>query len=468
MPASLSVAAIDLGATSGRVMIGRLTRDRLDLTQVARFANHPVALPSGLHWDVVHLYAEALAGLRAAAASEELASVAVDAWAVDYGLVRDGALQGVPFAYRDARGARGAERVHAQVPFASLYERTGLQFLPFTTLYQLATELPTALAADRLLMIPDLMTYWLSGEAVNEVTNASTTGLMDARTRTWDAALMARLGIPSGLVGTPVEPGVQVGVLRGAAARHVGAEVPVLTAASHDTASAVLAVPMDPDRAAYISCGTWGLVGVEASAPILTEQARAANFTNEAGVEGTTRFLRNVMGLWVLTETLRAWEQAGRGVALTAIVEEAAAEPTPDALLDIDDDAFLAPGDMPARIEAWLRERSLAVPQSQAGLVRLIVESLAQAFARAVWAVAELSGIGVERIHLVGGGSRNALLCQLTAEYAGLPVVAGPVEATALGNVAAQAQGLGWGGDRAALRALVAASTPMRTYVPSQ
>jgi rhamnulokinase len=468
MNGELAVAAIDLGATSGRVIVGRVGADRVDLQQVARFANHPVALPDGLHWDLLHLYAEALEGLRVAAAAGDLAGVAVDAWAVDYGLLRDDALIGVPYAYRDTRGARGVARVHAEVPFTELYRRNGLQFLPFNTLYQLSAEAPPGLGANRLLMIPDLLTYWLSGEAINEVTNASSTGLLDPRTRTWDADLMGRLRIPRGLFSELVEPGVRVGVLRGAAAEQVGVEVPVLTAPSHDTAAAVLAVPMDPERAAYISCGTWGLVGVETLTPILTDAARAANFTNEGGVDGTTRFLRNVMGLWMLTETLRAWERAGRGVDLVAILAAASSEPEPVALLDVDDDVFLAPGRMPERIDAWLTSRSLPVPTSQAAMVRLIVESLAQAFAQTVQAASELSGVPVERIHVVGGGSRNALLCQLTADRAGVPVVAGPVEATALGNVLAQARGLGRAGDRASVRTLVAASTRLASYVPAR
>ena len=461
---AVTVAAVDLGATSGRVIVGRVRADRVTLHQVARFGNDPVRLPSGLHWDLLHLYARAVDGLRAAAASERLDAIGVDSWAVDYGLLRGDALVGLPYAYRDERGGRGVRTVHERIGFEELYGRNGLQFLPFNTLYQLASEAPPGLGADRLLMVPDLLTFWLTGQAVNEVTNASSTGLLDPRTRAWDTDLMGRLGIPAHLFGRLVEPGERIGALTGDAAERVGAAVPVLAAPTHDTAAAVLAVPMDPSRAAYISCGTWGLIGVEAPAPILTDAARAANFTNEGGVDGTTRFLRNVMGLWILTETLRGWEREGRGVDLVEILRAAEAEPAASDLFDVDDERFLPPGDMPGRIASWLGERGLAVPSTQPGMVRLILESLADAFARTARTAGELAGIPIERIHIVGGGSQNELLCRLTAQRAGVPVIAGPVEATALGNVLAQARGLGREGGLAELRDLVARSSDLRRY----
>lgn len=468
MDAPVTVAAVDLGATSGRVMLGRVTDAGVALEQVARFAHEPVRLPDGLHWDLLHLYASALDGLRAAAASAPLDGIGIDSWAVDYGLLRGDALVGLPYAYRDERGARGVEAVHAVVPFAELYARNGLQFLPFNTLYQLAAETPPGLGAERFLMLPDLLAFWLTGERVNEVTNASSTGLLDPRIRTWDADLMARLGIPASLFGPLVQPGSRIGALTGHAAEVVGAAVPVFAAPSHDTAAAVLAVPMDPTRAAYISCGTWGLVGVETPAPILTGAAREANFTNEGGVDGTTRFLRNVMGLWILTETLRGWEREGRPVDLTDVLAAAAAEPEPAHLFDVDDARFLPPGDMPGRIASWLTERGLRVPASQPAVVRLIIESLADAFARTALLAGELSGIGIEQIHLVGGGSLNELLCRRTAARAGVPVLAGPVEATALGNVLAQARGLGLPGGLPELRDLVARSVSPTRYEPGR
>ncbi len=464
---SVTVAAVDLGASSGRVMIGHVTGGSVELHSAGRFANRPVHLPNGLHWDLVHLYASALEGLQnAVVTGHELASVGIDSWAVDYGLLSGDRLIGLPYNYRDARCARGVQRVHAEIPFAELYARNGLQFLPFNTVYQLASESPIGLGADRLLMIPDLMAYWLTGVGVTELTNASSTGLLDPRTRTWGTDLMDRLGIPSRLFGPLVAPGEVIGGLRPEVADAVGASLPVVAVPTHDTAAAVMAVPMDPTRAAYISCGTWGLVGVETPAPVLTDAAREANFTNEGGVDGTTRFLHNVMGLWILTETLHTWQVRGRHAGLVSLLEAAAAEPAPAALFDVDDERFLPPGDMETRIRAWLAERGLPAPASDAGLVRLIVESLADAFARSVSDAARLSGIDVRQIHVVGGGSQNALLCQLTADRSGLPVVAGPIEATALGNVLGQARAHGIGGTLESLRTLIAGSFELIRYEP--
>lgn len=461
-------AAVDLGATSGRVILGHLGNGRLGLEQVARFPNNPVSLPDGLHWDILHLYASAVEGLRHAVADgHDIASVAVDSWAVDYGLLASGHLAGLPFSYRDSRTARRVAAVHDRIPFVDLYRRNGLQFLPFNTLYQLAAEDGLS-QVDRLLLLPDLVAYWLTGLMVTERTNASSTGLLDPRTSEWDIGLIGRLGIPTGLFGPLVNAGDTIGPLRPEVSELVGAEFPVLAAPTHDTASAVAAVPMDPEHAAYISCGTWGLVGVEIPAPILTEGAREANFTNEGGVDGTTRFLRNVMGLWVLTQSLSTWRAHGRVHEIGTILAAAAAQPAPAALVDVDDPLFLPPGDMPARLASWLADRGLPAPTTDAGMVRLIVESLAEAFARAVRDAARLSGRDVRRIHLVGGGSLNALLCQLTADRARLPVLAGPVEATAIGNLLTQARALGGGGRQADLRTVVAASFPLHTYVPRQ
>jgi rhamnulokinase len=372
----------------------------------------------------------------------------------------------LPYHYRDPRSLRGVQAVHAAVSPAELYGRTGLQFLSFNTLYQLASETPAGEGADTLLMIPDLLAFWLTGVAVTEATNASSTGLLDPRTRTWDAGLMQRIGIPRELFAPVVSPGTVLGGFRGPVAGAVGADLPVVAVATHDTASAVAAVPMDPSRAAYISCGTWGLVGVELPAPVLTEAAREANFTNEGGVDGSTRFLHNVMGLWILSETLRTWEGRGGAADLRTLLAAAADVPAPEALFDVDDDRFLPPGDMPARIRDWLTERGLAVPGTDVGIVRLIVESLAGAFANAVRDAERLSGVRIERIHVVGGGCQNTLLCQLTADRAGLPVLAGPVEATAAGNLLIQARARGFGGTLEALRQVVASSFSPQLYQP--
>ncbi|MFV0634093.1 rhamnulokinase [Demequina sp.] len=469
---SLAVSAIDLGATSGRVMVGRVGADTLSLEQVARFPNGPVALPDGLHWDVQALYRAALGGLRTAAdAGVELASIGIDSWAVDYALLRHGRTLGEPFHYRDTRTARGVEAVHAKVNFPSLYARNGLQFLAFNTAYQLAAEDPGVLAAaDRLLLVPDLLAYYLTGAQVAERTNASTTGLLDVATREWDLALVEALGLSPSLLPSLVSPGERIGALSPEVAHATGlpASTPVTAVGSHDTASAVLAAPMRETGGAYISCGTWGLVGVETATPVLSDAAREANFTNEGGVDGRTRFLHNVMGLWLLSESIRAWERGGAAIDLPTLLAQAAAVEGPVPVFDANDDVFTAPGDMPARIGSWLGERGLPVPSSPAQMTRCIIESLAHAFADAVAEASRLSGQAVDTIHVVGGGALNSLLCQRTADRAGLPVVAGPVEATALGNVLVQARALGATGQSIeSLRDLVSRTQDVITYQPS-
>ncbi|HET6560385.1 MAG TPA: rhamnulokinase family protein [Marmoricola sp.] len=458
------VAAVDLGASSGRVMVGEVGPDHLRLRAVARFGNEPVRLPDGLHWNVVELYRQALLGMRAAVASTPgLVSVAVDSWAVDYALLRERSLIGLPFHYRDERCADGVASVHAVVGAEELYGRNGLQHLPFNTVFQLAADSLVGLA-DAVLLIPDLMTYWLSGRAVTERTNASTTGLLDVRTREWDRSLCTRLGVQPELFPELVDPGVAIGPLRPDVASFVGAPLTVTTVGSHDTASAVVGVPMTSGDAAYISCGTWGLVGVELSSPVLTAESRAANFTNEGGVDGRTRFLTNVMGTWLLSETLRTW-----GVSdLEGALAEAAAYDGRVTVFDVQDPRFLPPGDMPERIALFCEEQGLPLPSSRPALVRSIVESLAEGFAAALRTAASLSGHDVRVVHLVGGGAQNALLCQATADRAGLPVVAGPVEATALGNVLVQARAVGaLSGSLEALRALVERTHSLVTYSPS-
>lgn len=471
-----AVAAVDLGATSGRVMHARVGANTLELTEAARFPNTPVRLWEGsrsaLHWDLTGLFSHVLEGLGSVARAEPgLASVGVDAWAVDYGLLRDGRLLGEPYHYRDERTADGVSLVHARVSPEELYRAGGLQFLPFNSLYQLALDQETGASetADGFLLIADLVTYWLSGQAIAERTNASTTGLL-AADGSWNDVLIARLGLRRSLFAPLVDPGTTIGSLLPSLDLPFAGPGPVVTAVgSHDTASAVVAVPMDASRAAYISCGTWGLVGVEVPRRIVSDDALAANFTNEGGVDGRVRYLHNVMGLWLLSESIRAWQRRGLPVSLESLLAEAAELPRPPELFDPDDPTFLAPGDLPSRIGAWFAERGLRAPASPAGMVRVIIESLAEAFAGSVRTAAELSGVPVEHVHIVGGGARNALLCQATADRSGLPVLAGPVEATALGNVLVQARSAGLvAGDLETLRALVARDYAPVRYEPSR
>ena len=438
-----AVAAVDLGATSGRVMIGRVGPDTLELELVSRFPNGPVEREDGLHWDFDALYGHIVDGLAEAVRREpSIESIGIDSWAVDYGLLRDGELLAEPFHYRDERSERGVAEVHAIAPFAELYQRSGLQFLPFNTLYQYRVD--AALAdADGALLIPDLIAYLLTGARVAERTNASTTGLLGVESSEWDLELAERLGIPSGILPPLVDPGVVIGTLRPDLTERIGKDIPVVAVGSHDTASAVVAVPLSTPDSAYISCGTWGLVGVEIAEPVLTDAAREANFTHELGVDGRFRFLHNVTGLWLLSETVRAWEaEEASSIDLPELLDAAAAVSGDIPLFDANDPSLSAPGDMPARIAAVLTSVGSAVPADRAAFARTIVESIAQAFADAVQTAGELSGREIDAIHLVGGGSLNRLLCQATADRSGVPVLAGPVEATALGNVLVQARAL--------------------------
>ncbi|MEV7828811.1 rhamnulokinase [Microbacterium enclense] len=458
------VAAVDLGATSGRVMIGRVGAGLLELEQVARFPNGPVERADGWHWDVEGLWGHVRAGLAEALRREPgIASVGIDSWAVDYGLLGPDGLLAEPFHYRDGRTARGVDAVHAVVPFEQLYRRNGLQFLPFNTLYQYAAD-PRLADAGTSLLVPDLLAERLTGRRVAERTNASTTGLLDVRTGEWDHALAEVLGIPDRVLPPLVDPGETIG----RAPADLGA-VPVIAVGSHDTASAIVAVPLSTPNAAYISCGTWGLVGLELAGPIVTDAARAANFTNEGGVDGRVRFLHNVTGLWLLSETVRAWsERDGVPVDLAALLVAAAAEPTPVRLFDADDPSLSLPGDMPGRIAALLGVAAPGVGDRPA-FARVIVESIAEAFARSVRTAGLLAEREVDVIHLVGGGALNTLLCQATANRSGRVVLAGPVEATALGNVLVQARALGAFGAGASLedmRRRVSEAFPPRRFHP--
>lgn len=463
-----SFAAVDLGATSGRVVIGRVGPETLELELVTRFPNGPVEREDGLHWDFETLFAHIVDGLAEAVRREPaIESIGIDSWAVDYGLLSKGELLAEPFHYRDARTARGVDEVHAIAPFAELYARNGLQFLPFNTLYQYRVDERLA-DADTALLIPDLIAFRLTDSQVAERTNASTTGLLGVRTAEWDLELAERLGIPAHVLPELVDPGTVIGRLRPEIAERIGKDLPVVAVGSHDTASAVAAVPMASPSAAYISCGTWGLVGVELDEPVLTDAARDANFTHERGVDDRFRFLHNVTGLWLLSETVRAWESEDGGpIDLPTLLDAASDAPAADAVFDANDPSLSAPGDMPRRIATLLKSADAVVPATRAGFARCIIESIAAAFADAVRTASALSRRDVDSIHLVGGGSLNRLLCQAAADRTGLPVLAGPVEATALGNVLVQARALGAAPDSlSALRALVAATHQPVVFTP--
>ncbi|MWV48660.1 rhamnulokinase [Rathayibacter sp. VKM Ac-2803] len=471
-----AVAAVDLGATSGRVILGYVGRDELRMRHVARFPNQPVRVTegntSGLHWNVLELYRSLSAGLADAVREEpDVVSIGVDSWAVDYALLRGGRMLGTPYHYRDERAARGVADVHARIGADELYQRNGLQHLAFNTLFQLAAERETLALADRALLIPDLIGYWLTGVAATEITNASTTGLLRPDTRAWDDELLARLDLPHEILAPLIEPGSALGPLLPEVASELPgapARLGVVAVGSHDTASAVVAVPSTDDDIAYISSGTWSLVGVELEKPVVSLEGRAANFTNEGGVDGRVRFLKNVSGLWLLSESIRTWEkQTGERIDLTALLAAAAAIRGPITTFDAADERFTPPGNIPGRIVEWCVERGLDQPRTRAEFVRSILESLAEAYATTLEQAAALSGTRIAAVHVVGGGSQNELLCQLTADRTGLPLLAGPVEATAIGNILVQARAQGLAsGSLESLRALVRAAFPPVRYTP--
>ncbi|MEV6792988.1 rhamnulokinase family protein [Streptomyces sp. NPDC051320] len=452
-------------------MVGRVGPAHLELSELHRFPNRPVRLPGGLHWDVLSLYQGVLDGLGEAARAGAIATIGIDSWAVDYGLLdAAGELLGNPFHYRDTRTAGVVDRLGAALPAEELYRITGLQHLPFNTVFQLAAANGSAslAAAKTLLLIPDLLIHWLTGSIGAEATNASTTALFDARAGTWSSTVVERLGIDRGLLPPIRHAGDTAGTLRSEVAARTGLppSTPVTVVASHDTASAVAAVPATGPGFAYISCGTWSLAGLELDGPVITEASRAANFTNERGIDGTFRFLRNIMGMWLLSECLRTWAADGLPADPAPLLAQAARSRPFAALIDPDDPGFLAPGDMPARIADYCARTGQGVPADQSAMVRCILESLALAHRSTLRRAAELADRDIRTVHLVGGGSRNDLLCRLTADATGLPVVAGPAEATALGNVLVQARAHGLVGDHSALRALVADTQPLRRYRP--
>lgn len=435
--------AVDLGAGSGRVITGTFDGDRLELEVVHRFPNSGVTLPTGMHWNLPQLFAEILSGLRTAAAKcgPDIRSIAIDTWGVDYGLVdAAGRLLGLPWMYRDARTDGWMDRVAGVIPREEIYVRTGIQFLPFNSIYQLAAEAyayPRLFeAADRVLFIPDLLNYWLTGRMTNERTIASTAQLLRAGRAEWDFELAAAAGIPTHILHPLVEPGERVGEWLPSLCAETGCpSVPVIACGSHDTASAVAGVPAS--GALFLSSGTWSLIGRELRAPIVSPEAFAAGFSNEHGVCGTTRFLKNVTGMWLLQECMRVWSVQDSTANLQEILRGAAQVRT-DAAIDPDDECFQRSCDMPAVIAAWLEREGHRAPASREETTAIVLRSLALRYGDLVTALRGWTPDLPDTLHVVGGGSQNALLNQMTANATGLHVEAGPVEATAAGNILVQ------------------------------
>jgi rhamnulokinase len=477
MTSPKKLLAFDLGAESGRGVLGLFDGKQLRLQVVHRFANTPVRVLDALHWDVLRLYHDMLHGLRVCAGDfGGVDALGVDTWGVDFALLgRGGTLLGNPRHYRDPHTEGVMEEAFGVVPREEMYRRTGLQFMRFNTVFQLLAlkrdRSPLLDAAQSLLLMPDLFHYFFTGVKCNEYTDASTSQLLDPVKKQWDIGLVRQLGLPENLFGTLVQPGTVLGPLRTSVAAETGlTSMPVIAPATHDTAAAVAAVPARGAAGswAYISSGTWSLVGVELAAPLLTDAALKYNFTNEGGVGGTTRLLKNVMGLWLVQECRRAWERAGAAHDYDELVRLAEAAPPFVSLVDPDDGSFILPAHMPNALADFCRRTGQPAPEGVGPTVRCALESLALKYRWVLERLEELTGKRVEVIHVVGGGCQNALLCRFTADACDRPVLAGPVEATAAGNVLMQAVGLRLLGSLDDAREVVRQSFGVREYAPQK
>ncbi len=469
--------AVDLGASSGRILAGHFDGSVLQTEEVSRFENGPVQVFDTLHWDALRLWGEIQQGLAKATADLQAkgrapASVGIDTWGVDFGLLdSQGAMLGNPVHYRDSRTDGMIDKVFGQVPREEVFAATGLQTMQLNTIFQLAalkaSGSPALEQAHALLMTPDLFHYFLTGERVAEYTIASTSQLLDAKARDWAWGLIEQLGLPKRIFQQVVRPCTEIGsVLPSVRDLIGGADLRVVAVGSHDTASAVAAVPTTSETFAYLSSGTWSLFGTEVPQPVLSEQCLARNFTNEGGLEDTIRLLKNIMGLWLLQELRREWEEAGRTVDWGEMTRMAASAPAFSAFIDPDDDRFLAPGAMRPRIEAFCKDTGQTPPADDGALVRCILESLALKCRAVLEGLDELAGRKLEVLHMVGGGIQNKLLCRFTTDAIGRPVKAGPVEGTALGNLMGQLIATGELGSVAEGRQVIAASVDMDTYEP--
>ncbi|MFC5467558.1 rhamnulokinase family protein [Cohnella suwonensis] len=471
----MSILAFDLGASSGRALLGRLVGGKIEVEELHRFPNDPVQVGDRLHWDVLRLYHEIKQGLlKAKHRGITLKSMAIDSWAVDFGFLgKDGELIGNPYHYRDRHTEGAMENVLERIPASVIFARTGIQFLPFNTIYQLAAlkqaNSPWLNNGVRLLMIPDLLRYFLTGNTHNEFTNATTTQLFNPLTGDWDAELLRLLGLERSWFGEVLKPGQLAGYLQASVCEELGVpSIPVYAAAEHDTGSAVAAVPATEKSFAYLSCGTWSLMGTEVDKPVMNELAQKLNFTNEGGVADTYRLLKNIMGLWIIQECRREWEREGLSHSFPELVRMANDARPFAAYIDPDDDLFLPPGDMPSRIAEYCRRTGQQPPETTGSIARTIFESLALKYRYVLELTERLSGQRFGGLHMVGGGIQNELLCQWTSNAIGKPVWAGPAEGSAIGNLAVQWIAQGDFANIWEARRAIRESFPVKTYEPEE
>ena len=473
MGAAQQFLAFDLGAESGRGVLGCFDGERLSLEELHRFPNGGVRVLDSLHWDVLRLWNEMKIALSICSQTNtDLSGIGIDTWGVDFGLLGKGdVLLGFPYHYRDSRTDGMLEAAFCRLPQATLFERSGCQFLQINTLYQLLSMVvhssPLLDVAETFLMIPDLFNFWLTGQKVCEFTDATTTQFYDPRRSGWSEEICASLNLPSEILPEVVQPGTQLGTLLPSVAAETGLpEIPVIAPACHDTGSAVAAVPAQTDNWAYISSGTWSLMGIEVPAPIITDQSLALNFTNEGGVENTFRFLKNIMGLWLVQECRRTWAQAGDEMSYAQITQLAEQAKPFTALIDPDNDVFLPPGDMPSRIVNYCVHTGQTAPSDAGEILRCALESLALKYRWVLEKLEVIRGSAMDVIHIVGGGAQNRTLCQFTADATGTQVFAGPIEATAIGNIAVQAIAYGLIGSISEAREVVRRSFDVIIYEP--
>ena len=472
----INLLAVDLGAESGRAILGQFDGDRLALSEVHRFANTPVPLPTGLHWNVPGLWSEIRNALNMASrqAGGKLDGMGIDTWGVDFALLdRTGALLGLPMHYRDSRTDGMMEAVFQRVPKADVFAQTGIQFMQLNTLYQLYAmalhNSPQLQIAETFLTMPDLLNYWLTGRKVCEFTNATTTQCYDPRRKTWARPMLERLGIPTHIFPEIVQPGTVLGNLRAAVSEEIGiSAIPVIAPACHDTGSAVAAVPAPGGDFVWISSGTWSIMGVETAQPVINAEALECGMTNEGGVNNTFRLSKNIGGLWLVQECRRTWRRQGQEYSYDDLTRMAAEAQPLRAIVDPDHHDFLAPGDMPARIRAYCERTGQPPPETPDAVVRCAIESLALKYRWVLERLERLQGRRYDTIHIVGGGTKNRLLSQLTADATGRQVIAGPVEATAIGNLLVQAVALGKIGSISEAREVVARSFEVETFEPDE
>jgi rhamnulokinase len=468
--------AVDLGAESGRVMIGTLAEDRLSLVEAHRFANMPVRLPDGLHWDVLRIWSEIKAGISTAVSGcdKDIDAIGLDTWGVDFALLdQQGALLANPYHYRDSRTDGMFAEAFQRMTREHIFENTGIQFMEINTLYQLLAMVvrksPLLEISRTLLTIPDLFNYWLTGKITCEFTNATTTQCFDPHKRDWSYPLIRALGIPERLFQPVIEAGTVIGSLDKGVAKDVGAGlIPVIAPACHDTASAVAAIPAEGKNFAWISSGTWSILGFETEQPFVTEQTLKCNLTNEGGAFGKWQLSKNVVGLWIVQECRRAWARQGEKLSYDEITRMAEQAKPLQSIIDPDFGGFLHPDNMPDQIRQYCRDTGQPVPQEKGELIRTVLESMALKYRWVLERLEEITGTVFERIHIIGGGTQNHLLNQFTADATQCPCLTGPVEATALGNVLMQAIALGHIESLEYGRNLVRKSFPPSVYLPGE